>query len=597
MADGQLLLVAGALMTAALVASLLAARVRVPGLILFLGLGMAVGTDGTGWIDFTDYRLARTVGVVALALILFEGGLTSGLREIRPVLGESVALALVGTLVTAAIAGLAAAWLFDLSTLEGLLLGAILSATDSAAVFALLRTSTLERRLARSLEAESGLNDPVAVLLVLGFIHWIQRPGYGVGDMAVLFLQQLSIGGAVGLAVGRLAALGMDRARLATAGLYPVATLATVGLAYGAADTLHGSGFFAVYLAGLILADATIPAKQTVTNFHQGMAWLAQLTLFVVLGLLVFPSQLGDIALEGTVLALVVVLVARPVAALVGTLPFRFNARERVLLGWAGLRGAVPVVMATFPVIDHVPHSRTFFNVVFFVVLLSTLVQGATFETLAGRLGLTTSEPALPRPLAEAGTIRRLGAEVLEYPIAEDDAIVGTRVRDLGLPRDAVVNVIVREEEAIPPRGTTRLRAGDRLHLLIRQESVRHVQVLLERWRTGPIGRPPRAPRRATAHRAIFSSWRWGDLDGDPARPYRVRGRRVVEQLRIRRDEPGGLWLLEDGRYAVTGSVAAIGGVRDLSAWAARRLAAAGPDERAWLQTVIGALAADAHGG
>ena len=433
------------------------------------------------------------------------------------------------------------------------------------------------------------------MLLVLGFIAWLQEPGYGLGDMAWLFARQLAIGAAIGGIVGWAAVQGMRRVRLATAGLYPVATLATVGLAYGAADTLHGSGFLAVYLAGLALGSASIPASQTVTNFHQGLAWLAQLTLFVVLGLLVFPSQLGDIALEGAVLAVVVVVVARPFAALVATLPFRFGARERVLLGWAGLRGAVPVVLATFPVIEGVPHSRTFFNIVFFVVLLSTLVQGATFEGLARRLGLTTSEPALPRPLAEAGTIRRLGAEVLEYPVAPDDAIAGARVRDLALPRDAVVNVIVRDDEAIPPRGSTRLRGGDRLHLLIRQESVRHVSALIDRWRTGPIGRPPRAPRRVASHRAIFTTWRWSEADGDPARPYRVARQRVVEQLRIRRDEPGGLWIVADGRYAVTGPVAAVGGAKDLSAWAGRRLAVAAPDERAWLQTVIGALAADLH--
>jgi potassium/hydrogen antiporter len=354
MADGHLLLIAGGFMAAALVASLLAARIRVPGLILFLGLGMVVGADGTGWVEFgrarDDYELARTVGIVALSLILFEGGLTSGLREIRPVLREAVSLAILGTLVTAVVAGLAAAWLLDLSTLEGLLLGSILAATDGAAIFALLRNSTLERRLARTLEGESGLNDPVAVLLVLGFIAWIKEPGYGIWDMLWLFVRQLGIGAAVGMVVGWAAVQGMRRARLATAGLYPVTTLATVGLAYGAADSLHGSGFLAVYLAGLALGSATIPAKQTVTNFHQGMAWLAQLTMFVVLGLLVYPSQLDEVALEGTVLAFVVVLVARPLAALVATVPFRFGARERLVLGWAGLRGAVPVVLATFPV-------------------------------------------------------------------------------------------------------------------------------------------------------------------------------------------------------------------------------------------------------
>src|SRR5919199_1290590 len=470
MADRHLVLVGGALLAAGLGASLAATRLRVPGLVLFLALGMAVGSDGTGWIEFDDYRLARTIGVIALALILFEGGLTSGFPEIRPVLAPALWLATLGTVLTAVVAGLAAAWLFDLSTTEGLLLGSIVAATDGAAIFSLLRGSTLRRKLARTLEGESGFNDPVAVLLVLAFVEFVTDPGYGLGDMAWLFVRQIAIGGLVGAAVGAAAVAGFKRARLATSGLYPVASLATVALAFGGADSLHGSGFLAVYIAGLALGSAPIPAKQTITAFHDGLAWVAQLTMFLALGLLVFPGQLSDVWLEGTVLALVVVLVARPLATLVATGPAGYSLAERGLLGWAGLRGAVPVVLATFPVIDHVPHSLEFFNIVFFAVVLSTLLQGGTFEPLARRLGLTTAEPALPRPLAEAGTIRRLGAELLEYPVATGDAIVGVRVRDLGLPRDAVVNVIVREGEAIPPRGSTRLHAGDRLHLLLRHE-------------------------------------------------------------------------------------------------------------------------------
>jgi cell volume regulation protein A len=268
---------------------------------------------------------------------------------------------------------------------------------------------------------------------------------------------------------------------------------------------------------------------------------------------------------------------------------------ERVLVGWAGMRGAVPVVLATFPVIDNVPHSIEFFNIVFFAVVLSTLLQGGTFDPLARRLGLTTAEPALPRPLAEAGTIRRLGAEVLEYPVAPGDAIVGARVRDLGLPRDAVVNVIVREGQAIPPRGSTRLREGDRLHLLLRHEAAARTRELTELWRTGPIGPPPRPPRVPRGHAAIFSASPWRERDGDPARPVRVRGVLVVDQLRIRRDQPGGLFALEDGRYATTGAVLALGSRGDLTAWARRRIKSAGADERAWLQTVIGALALDFH--
>jgi cell volume regulation protein A len=590
---GELILVASALLAGGLGASLMARQLRLPGLLLFLGLGMAVGSDATGWIHFNDYELTRTIGVIALALILFEGGLAAGFDEIRPVLRPALGLAFAGTLVTAIVTGLAAAWLFDLSTLEGLLVGSIISATDGAAIFALLRGSTLKRRLARTLEGESGFNDPVAVLLVLGFIDWIQKPDYGVVDMLGLFAQQLGIGTAVGVAVGAGAVFAFRRAELDTAGLYPVASLATAGLAFGAADSINGSGFLAVYLAGLILGTATIPAKRTIITFHQGVAWVAQISMFLVLGLLVFPSQLVDVWFDGTVLALLLVFVARPLATFVGTALDRFSPRERVLLGIAGLRGAVPVVLATFPVIEGVPGSREFFNIVFFAVVISTLLQGTTFEPLAKRLGLTTSEPALPSPLAEAGTIRRLGAEVLEYPVAPDDAIAGARVRDLGLPRDAVVNVIVRADQAIPPRGTTRLRAGDRVHVLMRTEAAHIVPALMTRWREGPIGPLPRAPRRAQGRKPILSARPWTDRDGNPAHPSVVLGERVVEQLRIRRDEPGGLFLLADGRYAMTGSVVTVGGKTQLADWCRRRMRSGGSDERAWLQTVIAALATE----
>jgi cell volume regulation protein A len=252
------------------------------------------------------------------------------------------------------------------------------------------------------------------------------------------------------------------------------------------------------------------------------------------------------------------------------------------------------VVLATFPVIERVPHSLEFFNIVFFAVLVSTVVQGSTFATVAERLGLTTSEPALPRPLSESGTIRRLGAEVVEYTIASEDAVAGAAVRDLGLPRDAVVSVIVRSERAIPPRGSTRLRPGDELHLLIGEEPAHLVGSLVSRWRTGPIGPPPRPPRPVTGRRSIFTVWTWHDeRDGDASHPRAIAKQLVIEQLRIRRDQPGGLWVLADGRYAVTGPLAAVGSRRDLTDWARRRLPIVTTDEQAWLQNVIGALAAD----
>jgi cell volume regulation protein A len=392
MSDGELILIAGALMVAGLVASLAADRLRLPGLVLFLGLGMAIGSDGTGWIDFTDYELARTIGIVALALILFEGGLTTSFREIRSVAWPAFSLAFAGTLLTALVAGAAATWIFDLSLLEGLLLGSIVAATDGAAIFALLRNSNLDRRIGLTLEGESGFNDPLAVLLVIGLIDWIQKPGFAAPDMLLLLLRELGIGLAVGVAVGWLGVQAVRRARLGGEAAYPIATLSIAALAYGGAAALDGSGFLSVYLAGIALGSTPIPAARAVSIFHQGLAGLAEVTMFLVLGLLVFPSRLWGVAFEGTVLALVLMFLARPVATFVATVTAGFSLQERVVLAWAGLRGAVPVVLATFPVIAAVSHSFEYFNIVFFAVLFSTLLQGTTFEPLANRLGVT-AEP------------------------------------------------------------------------------------------------------------------------------------------------------------------------------------------------------------
>ena len=592
MSDERLILVGGLLLTAGLIASLFAGRIRLPGLVLFLGLGMLLGSDGLDWIDFEDYHLAETIGVIALSLILFEGGLTAGFDEIRPVLRPALLLALVGTLVTAAIGGLAAVWLFDLDLLDGLLVGSIIASTDGAAIFAVLRSSSLKKRLARTLEAEAGFNDPVAVLLVLGFIEWIKQPDYDLVDMLWLFVRQLGIGTAVGVGVGWLAVQGFKRARLDTPGLYPVASLAAAAVSYGAAASIEGSGFLAVYLVGLALGSANIPAKQTVTSFHVGLAWVAQLTMFLALGLLIFPSQLADVALEGTILALVIAFVARPAATFVATAFDRFSFEERVVLGWAGLRGAVPIVLALFPVNEAVRGNLEFLNIVFFAVVVSTLLQGTTFEALARRLGMTTDEPALPSPVAETGTIRRLGAEVMEYPVQDDDAIVGLRTRELELPREALVNVIVRDGEAVLPRGSTRVEGGDQLHVVVRQEAAPEVRELIGRWRRGPIG-PDAVPRpRLAGVSRVFHTRRWLEEDGDAHRPDEVAGLAVIDRLRTRRDVPGALVLLEDGRYAVTGPVLALGSRQAVSDWVRRRIrSGVGDTERVWWEEVLGALA------
>ncbi|HEV2857065.1 MAG TPA: potassium/proton antiporter [Solirubrobacterales bacterium] len=590
--DAHLILIAGALLAAGIIGALVADRMRVPGLLLFLALGMVAGSEGIGGIHFDDAELARTLGTIALVLIIFEGGLTAGWSEIRPVLGTAASLGTIGTAVTAVIAGLAAKFLFGLSTLEGMLVGAAIAATDSAAIFAVLRRSTLEKRLARSLEGESGMNDPVALLLVIGFIEWIQQPGYGVADMVGLLVLKLGLGAAIGYALGRLAVMALDRVQLPGDGIYPVATIAIAGLAYGVAEVAHGSGFLAVYLTALALGSARIPARRTVVAFHQGIGWVAQISLFILLGLLVFPSSLDEVAPEALALSAVLILVARPVAAVVATLFAPLNMKERLMLGWAGLRGATPIWLATFPVVAGIGAAEELFAIVFFVVVSSTLVQGASFEPLARRLGLTTDEPALPRRLLESGRIRRMGGDVIAYRLPPGAAAAGHPVRDLDLPREALVNVIVRDGNAIPPRGSTELHEGDELHVLVRSELRDDVEALTRKWALGPIGReaPAPLPRRGasqvfTVRPARGEDVLGGEIDGIP----------VIRVLRDRGEQGAYLVALADGRFAVIGAgLLAIGGRQAVADWCVRR--AERPDTsssaRAWWQEVTGALIA-----
>jgi cell volume regulation protein A len=591
--DAELILIGGLLLGAGIAAAMVADRVRVPGLILFLGLGMLVGSDGPGGVHFDDVELTRTLGTIGIVLILFEGGLSAGWDEIRPVLKPAISLAIVGTVLTAAIAAVAAGLLFDLGTLESLIVGAAIAATDSAAIFAVLRGSTLRRRVARTLEGESGLNDPVAVLLVTGFISLLEDPGYGIEDMVLGFAGELVIGAAVGALVGIGARWAFVRLDFPTPGLYPVASIAAAALAFGLADISHGSGFLAVYLTGLTLGTGIVPAQRTVTAFHQGLSWVAQISLFFLLGLLVFPSQLADVALQGTALALALIFVARPIATLVATLVERYRFRERVMLSWAGLRGAVPIWLATLPVIAGVEGSGLLFNDIFFVVVISTLLQGFTFEPLAQRLGLTTGEAALPEPVVETGMIQELGGDVLAIRIAPGDAADGRMVKELGLPRQALVSVIVRDGQAVLPRGSTVIAGGDELHVLVRRERHGEIVQLLDIWRDGPIPEPPRVPLGLRGSPAIFSVRPTRPEDGDTGAPELVDGIEVALTLRVRHDVPAAVVVLADGRFAVTGpDLIAVGGRQTLARWCARRARtdSVSPQERAWLQEAIGTI-------
>ena len=464
MHEGVFVLVAGALLAGTLVAAVVAHALKVPALVLFLVLGLVAGSDGAGLIRFEDYDVARQIGTFALSVILFEGGLSGSVAELRPVARPAIALAVAGTIVTALLTSVAACVLLGLDLLDGLLIGAILASTDGAAVFALLRGSRLSSRLVRTLEGEAGLNDPVAVLLVVGFVEWRMDPGYGLENMIGLFVSELAIGAAAGIAAGRAGAALVQRATLPSPGLYPVLTVAIGAVAYGAADALHGSGFLAVYLAGLCLSGVRRQETPAIATFHHGMAWLAQVTLFLTLGLLAFPSQLGAALIPGTLLAVFVTCVARPLAVTAVTAADPFTPAERMLLGWAGLRGGVPVVLATLPVIAGVPGSVRFFDVVFVVVVLSTLAQGMTMEPLARALGLLAGEGAGleergwdPAHGDPAHPVAVAGARVVEHLLVRADR--GAALVVLGDGRYAITGQTV----ALGPREALRGYADERL--------------------------------------------------------------------------------------------------------------------------------------
>jgi cell volume regulation protein A len=375
-------------------------------------------------------------------------------------------------------------------------------------------------------------------------------------------------------------------------GLYPVASIAFAALGFGVADLVHASGFLAVYLVGLALGSAQIPGKRTIDEFHDGLAWISQIAMFMTLGLLVSPSQFGGVIGESLLVAVVLMFVARPVAVYLCTIGGGLSVRESTLVGWAGLRGAVPIVLATFPVIAGVDEGGMLFNIVFFVVLASTLIQGVTLDPLARALGLTGDQPALSRPLHEVGTIQRLGAEVLEYPVRDGDAIAGLRVNQLELPRQALVSVIVRADEALLPRGSTEVAGGDRLHILVRGQVRSDVERLFERWRSGPIGEPDAVPSSRSGRSPIFTVKPWVAGMDAPGDPETIEAVPVIRVLRTRRDEAGTLTLLDDGRLAVTGgNVVAVGGPRQLSRYCRERVQRSqSAEERAWWQEVTGVV-------
>ena len=476
----RLLLIGSLLLLVGLASSKLSSRAGLPVLLLYIAVGMLAGSEGLGGIAFENYTLAHGAGTLALALILFDGGLRTRYETIRPVLAPSIALATGGVVVTALVTGWAAHYVLGVSLLEGVLLGSIVGSTDAAAVFSVLRSSGLNtpERVTSTLEVESGSNDPMAVFLTVGLLEVaLGRMPLGAG-LLVLFLKQMTIGSLVGFAVGRLTAVLLNRVELGAAGLYPVFTSAAALLSYSLAATLGGSGFLSVYLAGIVLASGSFVFQRGVMLFHDGAAWLAQIGMFVLLGLLSFPSRLASVALPALVIAAVLIFVARPVGTALLLAPFRFNVREIAFISLAGLKGAVPIILGTYPLLLGLPQGERLFDVVFFVVLASTIAQGWSLVPAARLLGLQ-QESAPPPPLSlEITSVKHVHGDIVEYTVERGSPIAGHTIRELGLPDDAVVAMVVRDGRIIPPRGSTRIQTGDYVFFIVKPE----VRALVERF-------------------------------------------------------------------------------------------------------------------
>lgn len=481
-ATAWVLLGLGVLLGLSALSSRLAGRSGLPITLLLLGVGMLAGEEGLGGIAFEDYSLSFRLGSLALVLILFDGGLNTPIASVRKGLGPAAVLATLGVLGTAAITALGA-WLLGFEPAQAALLGAVVSSTDAAAVFSTLRAGgiRLPHRLGAVLEIESGLNDPMAVLLTTAVTSIALGKETAGWHLALEIPVQLAVGAGLGYAIGRAGRWLLRRARLKVSGLYPALTVALALLAFALPTLFFGSGFLAVYVAAIVLGDGKLPHRNSLLRVHDSIAWFAQIGMFLLLGLLVFPSRLLAVAPRGLALALLLAFVARPLVVFLFLMPFRFPRREAIFLSWTGLRGAVPIVLATFPVMARLPGAREIFDVVFFVTVINAVIPGATIAALARRLRLAASEPPPPEAVVEIHSARPLEGETLSYYIEKAVAVCGASIADLPIPESAVILLVVRGNRMIAPRGSTVLEAGDHVHIFCKPEDIPLLQLLFGR--------------------------------------------------------------------------------------------------------------------